>query len=36
MSAGSDLRDKNQRVLRQLLTEMAVLAVSAFLVGVRW
>jgi hypothetical protein len=38
MSAGTapDLHGKNQRVLRLLLTVMAILVVAAFLVGVRW
>jgi hypothetical protein len=36
MSESEDLRTRNRRVARVLLSIMATLAVAALLVGIRW
>jgi hypothetical protein len=36
MSVSEDLRSRNRRVLRVLLSIMAALAFGALLVGIRW
>jgi hypothetical protein len=36
MNAAEDLRAKNRRVARILLTIMGALAVAGLLVGIRW